>query len=250
MFFCNKAMVSDSTFSYVHMDSQISVLFVEAWENQKLRWDDVEFPNGEMVEQYDNLLQQFLSQNEEADTDLSVMNSSNPMFNASYANRVKQKSRKLNWKDVDLNAFTTKNNGKNQIHDLTILNKPNLGKYPVNGDFEAFSGIIGNSETGTSDIAVNEDGVESDRAARQYSMNSDEEFDSDNDNVVPNRKVSNPDVSRSFSYQYATPTVNNKPTVHNFQGSSHRTISQQRRQVSDNSARNISYNTPGHRNIR
>lgn len=243
-------MVSDSTFSYVHMDSQVSILFVEAWENQKLRWDDVEFPNGEVVEQHDNLLQQFLSQNEETDTDLTVMNSSNPMFNASYANRVKQKSRKLNWKDMDLNAFSSKNNRKNQIHDLTILNKPNLGKYSSNNDIDAFSGLAESAELGLSDNGVNEDTMANERTVRQFSMNSDEELDFDNDNAASNRMLSNPDVSRSFSYQYATPTLNNKASIHNFQGSSHRTMSQQKRHVSDNSTRNVSYNTPGHRNIR
>lgn len=229
-------MVSDSTFSYIHMDNQSYVMFVENWENQKLRWDDIEIVNDDVLQQHDNLLQQFLSQNEEQETDISIMNSNNPMFNASYANRTKQKNKKLNWKDVELNTFNLKVNEKNQIHDLTILKKPNLeDKF----NFEYDNIKLGLSKSNT---FINND-IGNDDTFRQFGVNSGEDFDIDTDNIILNRKISNPNLS----YQFNTPLVNNKI---NIQNSSHRSVSQQRRQTSDSSNRNISYNTPGHRNIR
>lgn len=233
-------MVSDSTFSYIHMDNQSYLMFVENWENQKLRWDDIEIVNGDVLQQHDNLLQQFLSQNDEQETDISIMNSNNPMFNASYANRTKQKNKKLNWKDVDLNTFNPKINEKNQIHDLTILKKPNLGDN-FNFDYDNMNFDLLNGNNNINNDIINDD------TFRQYGMNSEEEFDIDTDNIILNRKISNPDISKSFSYQFNTPIVNNKISIQN---TSHQSISQQRRQTSDPSNRNISYNTPGHRNIR
>lgn len=256
------------------MDSQVATTFVDSWENQKLHWDDIDFPNGDIFHQHDNLLQQFLSQNEEVDADLTVMNSTNPMLNASYANRMKQKSRRLNWKDVDINSFNLDyNKSKNtyhddDIHDLTILKKPKLGKYDIfpdvgvtGAELDTLTTNNNSNSMGLNDDSLNEFGTLS--GSNNYSnslhalnTNSDDELDpdfnsNDDDNIhLSNRKVSNPDVSRNFSFQFTTPTVNNRTIIHNLQNSSHRTLSQQRRQVSDNTARNISYNTPGHRNIR
>lgn len=233
------------------MNYQSNVLFLEEWENQKLKWDDVEIIGGDIIQQHDNLLQQFLSQNDEPETDITVMNKNNPMFNASYANRSKQKNRTLNWKDVDLNAFNPKINQKNQIHDKTILKKPNLGRYPINSDINEILGIAGSSsELDIYGTSIDDDGINGNKTLLHLDVNSDDEYDIDTNNIIPNRKLSNPDMSRSFSHQLHTPIVNNTTSIPNFQGSSHRSISQRKRQINDTSSRNSSYNTPGHRNIR
>lgn len=254
-------MVSDSSFSYIHMESQMSNMFVETWENQKLRWDDVELPNGDVLEQHDNLLQQFFSQIEDVDNDLTLMNSNNPLFNASYANRLKQKSRKLNWTDVDLKSFSAKEN-RDQIHDMTILNKPNLGNgwdnlfgavfvNGLNSDSDSTTTNIQhvNTNTNTNTNTNFNTNPNFNSNSNYYQQNSDDEFENDNQSI--GRNVSNADISRNFSYQFTTPTVNNRVHLHNFPGSSQRPATQKRRSSGENNnSRNVSYHTPRHGNIR
>lgn len=241
------------------MENQASVLFIESWENLKLQWDDVEFPHGnDAQDQHDNLLQQFLSQNEDAENDAALIDNNSPLFNSSYANRKKQKDQQLNWKDVDLDAFQNPKH-RCSFHDQTILNKPNLSQH-YDPELELSIGIgKRNSQIYLGNKTFNDIGN-----LHQSSMNEETKYDRDNEmDDINNNEVaididnlgapSNFDVSRSFLHQFTTPIVNNRIYLHNFQGSTHRTSSQQRRHPSDSANtnnRNISYNTPRHDNIR
>lgn len=241
-------MVSDSTFSYVHMENPETVLFVENWENSNLSWDDVEFQNEDNnIHTHDNLLQKFLNQEEEQDNDLIVMGTNIPLFNSSYANRMKQKSRNLNWKDMDLESFQ-KNNKHSDIQavDRTLLKKANFGNLATELEQQLFDSFIQQYDTSTNPLGkLNQSGVNLNVGSDDNEM----EVDLEEGEVISNtRNMSNPDISRNFSRQYTTPTVSNRTFLHNFQGSAQRTASQQRRHPSDH--RNNPYMTPGHNNIR
>lgn len=243
-------MVSDSAFSYIHMDSQKSVLLVESWDNQKLRLDDIEFP-ADAVDQYDNLLLQFLSQNEEPETEVTGLGTNSALFNSSYANRTKQKSRRLNWRDMDLGVFQP-NDSANQTHDTTILKRPEFGKYENAANLAIVPNFERERHQGSLKNGLNDLG-----ALHQSSMNSEVGSDNEEDiememdvDVAASKNISNPDLSRSFLHQFTTPVVNNRVYLHNFQNSAHRTASQQRRQSGDSNARNVSYHSPRHENIR
>jgi hypothetical protein len=238
------------------MENQATMLFVESWENQKLHWDDVEFPNGSDVsDQHRNLLQQFFSQNEETENDLSVMDSNNPLFNSSYANRLKQKNQRLNWKDVDLVAFQNIR-GKNSnkfIQDQTILKKPNLAQV-----YDPDLDLLPRSNKHTSADSINRTFNDIGNL-HQSSINEETNSDRDNefndmniDMAIGNfRNITNPDVSRSLSHQFTTPIISNRVHLQTFPSSTHRTLSQQKRHPSDvNNSRNINYYTPRHDNIR
>lgn len=236
-------MPSDSTFSYVHMNDQQVLVYMDSWDNHKLRWDDIEFSENGEVEQYDNLLEQFFSQHVEAETDSSVNHASNPIYNTSYANRSKQKKKKLNWKDVDLDHFLSKGSRSQQpvIHDETILKKPNLG-FSVSEFFDDAE-----SSNMQIDNSIGNSRIDDINTTFGYQQNSDDDYDN-NDNFNSNRNISNPDISRNF---FQTPILNNRVhQLQNFQGSTQRSLIQQRKFSGDNSSRNTSYNTPRHDNIR
>lgn len=260
-----KEMVSDSTFSYIHMGTQDAMIFIDSWENQELKWDEVEFSNVEDVDQHDNLLEQFLSQQEEPNTSMSLAPNNNPIFNSSYANRMKQKSRKLNWKDVDIDSFLThaknKNGSSNHIHDQTILKNPNLGGFSGDAELDSMLGLnraVPINNGSMNDVLIDIDNL------HQSSLNLETDFEMDKNNIdidynidndmavsALSRNILNADVSRSFSHQFTTPVVNNRVYSNNYQSSINRNISsQQRRQVSDTSMRNVSYHSPRRENIR
>lgn len=120
-------MPRDSAYSYLQMSEPHHVLFKETWQKDVLAFDDVDLPAGAnnlSLDSKDNLLKQFLSGTEEVENDLTIINGSNPMFNSSYANRMKQKSRNLNWKDLGLREFLGQ---REHIDDRTILKRPRFG---------------------------------------------------------------------------------------------------------------------------
>lgn len=251
-------MGSDASFSYIHFPTQESVLFVESWENQKLRWNDVDFPNAEDIDHYGNLLEQFLSQSNEEETEYTLNPASNPILSSSYATRMKQKSRKLNWKDVDIDAFQTHSHSLKRlhraqhIHDETILKKPNFGRLSGDADLDSALGLNKVSiDNSTNDLLG--DVGELHESSINWDTDNDVHGDTNvgNDNAMPHsRSILNPDTSRSFTQQFTTPIVGNRVYMPNFQGSAHRAVSQQRRQTSDHSVRNPSYHSPRRDNIR
>ncbi|KAG7836954.1 hypothetical protein KL943_000993 [Ogataea angusta] len=92
-------------------------------DSDKLPFDDIEI-NSTAYHGQDNILQEFLASAEDQDSDLNIINGANPMFNSSYANRMRQKHKKLNWKDLGLAELLS---DKNHVHDQTILAKPQFG---------------------------------------------------------------------------------------------------------------------------
>ncbi|ESX01876.1 hypothetical protein HPODL_04647 [Ogataea parapolymorpha DL-1] len=116
-------MSKDSHFSYVHMKQPQHILFQEKWDIDKLPFDDIEI-NSTAYHGQDNILQEFLASAEDHDSDLNIINGANPMFNSSYANRMRQKHKKLNWKDLGLAELLS---DKNHVHDQTILARPQFG---------------------------------------------------------------------------------------------------------------------------
>lgn len=252
-------MGSDASFSYIHFPTQESVLFVEAWESQKLRWNDVDLPNAEDIDQHSNLLEQFLMQSNEEEPDFSFDPANNPIMNSSYANRVKQRSKTLNWKDVDIDSFQThakikkRGNRKNVIVDETILRKPNFGALSGDADLDAAMRLGDLPTSTTIESGIMEDIGELNQSSSNWDIDQDmrNEFNSSNDNAFGHsRNILNPDVSRSFTQQFTTPVVGNRVYMPNFQGSASRAVSQQRRQPSDNNNRNTSYHSPRRDNIR
>ncbi|KAH3669378.1 hypothetical protein OGAPHI_001499 [Ogataea philodendri] len=96
------------------------ILFQEKWEIDKLPFDDIDV-NINGIPGQDNSLQEFLSSGEEQDNDLNIINGANPMFNSSYSNRMRQKHKKLNWKDLGLAELLSANES---VQDHTILSRP------------------------------------------------------------------------------------------------------------------------------
>lgn len=242
-------MVSDSTFSYVHMENPSTVLFVENWEKQKLGWDDIDFPNEDedFDIQHENLLQKFLNREEEHESDLLVMGTNTPLFNSSYANRMKQKSRNLNWKDVALDTLQIEHKNQQLEIDRTLLKNPEFSNFELSIDREI-----------EKDVEVNFNNTLKQDILDQASLNGNTDIFSkeleaeveDPDFITNSRNLSNPDISRTFSRQFNTPTVNNWTYLNGFQGSAQRSASQQRKPSCDYRNTSNTYSTPGHNNIR
>lgn len=120
-------MSRDSTYCYIHAVDPRCILFEELWHRDTIAYDEIDLPAGSgnlTLSSKDNLLQRFLSNQEEPENDLVILNSNNSMFNASYTSRSKQKARNLNWKDLGLTEFL---NTKNHVSDESILKKPKFG---------------------------------------------------------------------------------------------------------------------------
>ncbi|KAG7762585.1 hypothetical protein KL931_005297 [Ogataea haglerorum] len=122
LIFCS-FMSKDSQYSYVHMKQPHHIIFQEKWDVDRLPFDDIEI-NSTAYHGQDNILQEFLASAEDQDSDLNIINGANPMFNSSYANRMRQKHKKLNWKDLGLAELLS---DKNHVHDQTILTRPQFG---------------------------------------------------------------------------------------------------------------------------
>lgn len=252
-------MASDSCFSYLHMDGHASVLFVESWDTKKLRWDDIDIATE--IDQHENLLEQFLSPNEGNEDELGTMGANGPIFNSSYANRMKQKNMKLNWKDVNLEGFQP--SLPNEYHDYTILKRPNLDNVDYDEQLDSFLGQ-GNKNDDSLRILEGLDrpvrAGENLNTEMEMGMEMEMEMEMDIDgnpdlehSTYPIlRNVPTGDLSRSFSQQIHTPVINNRVYFHEFPGGSVRKVSsQQRRQTTDTSnTSNINYHTPRHDNIR
>lgn len=232
------------------MENPSTVLFAENWEKQGLSWDDIEFPNEDdnINLQHENLLQKFLSQDEELDNDLIVMGTNTPLFNSSYANRMKQKSRNLNWKDIALDTLQINPKSERSDIDRTLLKKPDFGSFELSIDKEI-----------EKDIKINYNGDHQGDILNHAILNHNSDLFSkeleteveETDFITNPRNISNPDISRTFSRQFNTPIVNNRTYLNSFQGSAQRGASQQRKSSTDhrNNA-SSAYTTPGHNNIR
>ncbi|VEU20019.1 DEKNAAC100716 [Brettanomyces naardenensis] len=195
------------------MTDQRHVLFEELWQRDTIPFDDIELPQGSYsvsADARDNLLQQFLSNSEEPDSDLTIINGNNPMFNSSYANRLKQKARNLNWKDLGLSELLSKSD---HIPDRTILQRPRFG------DVRALE--EGSLDSSEDDRAVDAMGPPQNIEAQSSfdtssNANNDDEFAAGNATFESTAGLS---VNRRIQQQgpMMTPVVNNRTISQNLE---------------------------------
>ncbi|ODV87758.1 hypothetical protein CANARDRAFT_25975 [[Candida] arabinofermentans NRRL YB-2248] len=258
-------MTRDSHVSYLHMKQPNHILFQEKWTLDSLPFDDIEVNPDSYRNDQQNILQQFLLPPEDTDNELNIAYGGNPLFNSSYANRMKQKVRKLNWRDLGLHEMLST---MNHVEDQTILFKHSAGVIDStipdgsNGGFHSSFDLT--NQISTANLDDDDDDAETNANNHPHILTDVDITGSDFGPADPiygrygNEQPSGQQIQQQQQQQpqqqqqqqhhpFSTPILPNRNAFHNMNGSTFtgsRPQQPRRSSANSNAANNSDYQTP------